>query len=209
MTYSLKVTTAVLLLLLGLYQSQAEVTRPGQCPQLQAITDFNLTEYLGVWYEIQRYDSEFQLSFDCVTAEYLLPDPSVARITVVNNGVLFSGQTATQFEARGVAVPSFPEDPRNPAKLSVAFFGVEPDRSNYWVIGTDYRSYALVWSCEQITPDSYNEYAWVLSRTRAMLPESFARVYDLINQNGIATEDFRFTEHSDRCLRDLIPFKMM
>lgn len=206
---SLKVSTTILFLLLGLSQTHAGVTRPGQCPQMQAINDFNLGDYLGVWYEIQRFDIPTQTSLDCVTAEYLLPDPSVARITVVNSGVVFSGLSSTPFVVRGVGVPSNPEDPRNPGMLSVAFFGAEPDptTTNYWVIGTDYSSYSLVWNCDQITADTYDESVWVLSRTRTMLPESFARIYEIIAQNGIAMDDFRFTEQSDRCRSDLIPFK--
>lgn len=200
----LKVTTAVLLLLLG--QSLAQINRTGQCQNVTVVENFNLTEYLGVWYEIQRYDAEFQVGLDCTTAEYLLPNPNVSRVTVVNSGLLFDGNNATSFEMRGVAVPSFPEDSRNPAQLSVAFFGAEPDRSNYWVLGTDYHSYSLVWSCEQLTSNTYSEFAWVLSRTKELKPDGYARIYSLIAANGIATDDFRYTEQTDRCLSGLTPF---
>lgn len=198
---------ASVIALLGLSAlSEAQITRPGQCPSVTVQLNFNLTEYLGVWYEIQRYEAPFQQNLDCTTAEYSLADANVARVTVVNSGLLFNGNNATFMEARGVAVPSFPEDERVPAKLSVAFFGIEPDRSNYWVLGSDYHSYSLVYSCEQVTPTTYEEYAWVLSRTKNPSAEFWAKIYGLIAANNVNTEDFRFTEQSDRCLGGIAPF---
>lgn len=188
-----------LILAISLFGASQAVVRQGQCPQLSAKLDFNLNQYLGHWYEIQRYEQEFQVAMECTTADYTLADPNVARVTVVNSGVVFTGNSANAFEARGVAVPTFPADTRNPAKLNVAFFGQEPDRSNYWVLDTDYTSYSVVWSCEQTSPTSYTEYAWVLSREQYMTPEMYARVYRVIAANNINIDDFRFTEQSARC----------
>lgn len=202
--FSLKVTFLVALSFFGC--AQAFVTRQGQCPVKEVQLNFNLTQYLGVWYEIQRYEADFQVSLDCVTAEYTLEDPNVARLTVVNAGVMFNETTGMPFEVRGAAVPSFPEDSRVPAKFSVAFFGLEPDRSNYWVLGSDYNTYSVVWSCEQVTADTYNEFSWVLSREKEMTPAAFARVYSVIAANNIAIEDYRFTEQSVRCYLDSSPY---
>lgn len=180
--------------------------RQGLCPELIPQLNFNLDAYLGTWYEIQRYEQEFQLSLDCATAEYTLEDPNVPRVTVVNSGISFNGTEDIFVEVRGVAVPSYPEDARNPAQLSVAFFGMEPDRSNYWILGTDYRSFSLVWSCEQITAESYREFAWILSREQKIPPYVLAQVYMLLAGNGIAMEDLRVTDQSVRCYGDASPF---
>lgn len=198
----LKLTIAVLLQLLVQSLAQSLPNRTGECPEVSVLENFNLTEYMGVWYEIQRYETDFQVDLDCVTAEYLLPDLNVSRINIVHSGLLFDGTNSTFVEAHGVAELSFPEDSRNPAKLSVAYGGAEPDRSNYWVLGTDYHNYSLVWSCDQLTNNTYNEYAWVLSRTRDMKPEIYAQIYRLFAENEIATADFRYTEQSDRCFNN-------
>lgn len=195
-----------ILLALSLFGVSQAVVRQGQCPQKDVQLNFNLPAYLGVWYEIQRYEAEFQVNLDCVTAEYIQADPNVARLTVVNGGILFNATSASAFELRGAAIPSFPEDTRNPAKFSVAFFGAEPDRSNYWVLGSDYVNYSLVWSCEQLTQTTYNEFAWVLSRNKEMTPEVYAKVYALIAKNNISVDDFRFTDQSVRCYLDISPF---
>lgn len=41
-------------------------------------------------------------------------------------------------------------DSSEPAKLKVKFNGV-PVEGDYWVLGTDYETYALVYSCTDIT----------------------------------------------------------
>lgn len=198
---------ASLVIFLGLCAlSQAQITRPGQCPNVTVQLNFNLTEYLGLWYEIQRYEAPFQQGLDCTTAEYSLADPSVERVTVVNSGLLFNGNNGTYQEARGVAILSFPDDVRVPAKLSVAFFGLEPTRSNYWVLGSDYQNYSLVYSCEQINGTTYEEYAWVLARTKNPSAEVWSKIYGLIAANNINTDDFRFTEQSERCLLGIAPY---
>ena len=174
---------------------------------MTVVTNFNLPAYLGSWYEIQRYESEFSLDLDCVTAEYILPNATSTRIIVLNRGLLLNNQNeTTAFEARGVAEPSFPDDETVPAKLSVAFFGQEPDRSNYWVLGTDYSSYAVVWSCEQNQPDSHLETAWVLSRTSTLTAAASEAVDVILWSNGVPTEDFRRTEQGEICSSGIIPF---
>lgn len=194
---------ALVVALLGVVGVCQAVIRQGQCPTVPVQEDFNLNRYLGRWYEIQRYEAEFQVNLDCTTAQYSLADPNVARVTVVNSGILFNETSASPFEVRGVAIPTFPDDPRNPGKFNVAFFGAEPDRSNYWVVGTDYTGYSVVWSCEQISATSYQEFAWVLSREKELTPAQYAQVYTLITDNNIPIADFRFTDQSVRCYLDM------
>lgn len=191
-------TTLIALLALSA-PSDAQITRPGQCPQVTVAFNFNLSVYMGLWYEIQRYEAPFQQSLECVTASYSLAEENVARVTMINRGLRFDGTNATVVEAQAVAVPSYPNDNRAPAMLSVAYYG-EPSRSNYWILGTDYRNYALVYWCNQVTDDTYKEHAWVLARTKNPSAESWSKIYGLIAANNITPEDFRLTDQSGRCL---------
>lgn len=155
---------------------------------------------MGTWYEIQRYEQEFQLSLDCVTAEYDLPNPEIAQISVHNRGVLL-GVEPVAFDAVGVAVRSFPDDDTFAAKLSVAFFGQEPTRSNYWVLGTDYESFSLVWSCDERDDGTREESSWVLSRSKELTPEFWNSINLLLWANDINRADYRLTEQSQEiCL---------
>lgn len=143
---------------------------------------------------------------ECVTATYELPDPSVARINVINRGLIANATDFQKFEDIGAAVPSYPDDPRNPAKFNVAFFGIEPERSNYWVLGTDYTSYALVYSCNQITPEMYLEFSWVLSHTRTTDEAFWERMETLFWLNDIRVDDYRVTDQNPALCAGITPF---
>lgn len=80
-------------------------------------TGFQVAAYLGVWFEIERYEAANQLDFDCVEARYSLSaDGSVA---VVNSGFTPGGNRR---EFTGRATLTFPEQDPLPAKLDVSFF---------------------------------------------------------------------------------------
>ena len=96
--------------------------------------DFNVRQYLGVWYEIERYEQIFQLDADCVTAQYTAnADGSVRVINRARN--LANG---TNIEAFGTAVLSFPNESPLRGMLNVTFdeFPFVPSSSNYWVVST-------------------------------------------------------------------------
>ena len=48
------------------------------------ITSFDLSRYLGTWYEIARFDHSFERGMSGVTAEYLLRDDG--KVDVINSG---------------------------------------------------------------------------------------------------------------------------
>lgn len=57
-------------------------------------------------------------------------------------------------------------------------FQIAAQGTNYYVLGTDYFQYAVVWACEDLEDDQSREYAWVMSRT-PILPDAYEeRVLD-------------------------------
>lgn len=83
------------------------------------VQHFALTRYLGKWYELQRYEQDFETNYDCAQAEYGLEDP--ATVSVRNSA--FSLINETSQVALGSAKLSFPEQEIVQAKLNVSFFG--------------------------------------------------------------------------------------
>lgn len=132
----------------------------GPCQTVTVREGLDIPRYLGLWFELERYESPFQVDFECVTANYNTnPDGSV-RVT--NEGLTPAGQF---FEQIGRAVPSFPDAEPFLAKLNVSFFDMPNDRSNYWVLSTDYINYAMVFSCEDLPSGNSLESYWFLSRS--------------------------------------------
>ena len=81
-------------------------------------SDFQVAPYMGVWFEIRRYEVPEQIDLDCVNVFYnLLPGPVVQ---VINSGFLPSGRQVS-VEGRAVLAPEALVAP-NPGKLFVTFF---------------------------------------------------------------------------------------
>uniref|UniRef100_A0A336LB91 Apolipoprotein D n=1 Tax=Culicoides sonorensis TaxID=179676 RepID=A0A336LB91_CULSO len=140
----------------------------GQCDEdREVVQDFQVVDYLGVWYEQERYEQTFQIEFDCVTASYSLNDNGTVRVLnenlMVQNEFLYTS-------VLGWAIPSFPDEEPLQAKLNVSFFGQPNDRVNYQVLATDYRTYTLIWSCSNIDGETKDESMWLLSRTPILDP---------------------------------------
>ena len=134
------------------------------------IDDFDLSRYLGTWYEIARFDHSFERGLDNVTAEYLLRDDGT--VDVIN-----SGWKDGKFEvANGKAKQ--PDPLTDPAHLKVSFFLFFYSDYNVMMLDDSYQV-SLVGSKSP-------KYLWILSRTPelsdsvldAVLEEAESRGYD-------------------------------
>lgn len=119
------------------------------------VSDLDLKRYMGVWYEIARYDHRFERDIDNTKALYALNEKGT--VDVLNSG----WKNGALKETKGWAKQ--PNASQNPGLLRVSFF--RPFYSDYRVlmVGRDY-DYAMVGS------KSMN-YLWFLSRT-PQLPDS-------------------------------------
>ncbi|KAF4523180.1 hypothetical protein B566_EDAN002438 [Ephemera danica] len=59
------------------------------------------------------------------------------------------------------------------------------DENSYWVLGTDYTNFTIVWSCEPVTPGTTFQSSWVLTRERVPSPEVIALAQQVIDQNQL------------------------
>mmetsp|Transcript_14813 Transcript_14813/g.20654 ORF Transcript_14813/g.20654 Transcript_14813/m.20654 type:complete len:218 (-) Transcript_14813:41-694(-) len=150
-----------LILLFALIAASYAVTLSGPC---EAVTSygpsFSVANYLGIWYEIARFDEPFEAGGCCDTANYTLQANGTVLVTNTEN---FGTPDGKEKVAYGQAVAT----PSDPSKLEVTF-GTSPFPAPYWVVDTDYDSYALVWCCYDIAKVGHEEYAWILSRTPTM-----------------------------------------
>lgn len=112
------------------------------------ISRFDLSRYLGTWYELARFDHGFERGMDNVTAEYFLRDDG--KVDVIN-----SGWKEGRFKvADGKAKQ--PDPLTDPAHLKVSFFLFFYSDYNVMMLDDNYQV-ALVGSK---SPD----YLWILSR---------------------------------------------
>ena len=137
------------------------------------VTQFNLSKYLGTWYEIARFDHSFERGMENVMAEYLLRDDGM--IDVINSGWKDGRYKTAEGRARQ------PDPLTDPAHLEVSFFLFFYSDYNVLMLDDNYQV-ALVGSRSP-------KYLWILSRTpevsdavlNDVLEEASGRGYDVDN----------------------------
>ncbi|KAM3838345.1 apolipoprotein D-like [Diretmus argenteus] len=168
--------TVLLMLLLAAAAADGQSFHFSTCPRPSVQKDFNITEYMGTWYEIEKLPALFEKG-KCNQATYtLLSDGTVS----VRNAELLSNGQVNSIE--GVAKV---KDPSEPAILDVSFFKGAPG-APYWVLSTDYQSYSLVYSCSDYLGLFHIDFAWILARTRALPADIISQQHDKLAAAGVS-----------------------
>lgn len=147
---------------------------------IEAVRNFNLSRYLGRWYEIARFDFRFERNMNNTMAEYsLLPD---GKVRVVNSGFNYVNKQRKQ----AVGKAKF-RGASNIAELKVSFFGPFYAGYNVIALDPDYK-YALVAGASL-------DYLWILSRTKSIPAEVKEEFLNLALQNGFNVQELIWVEH--------------
>ena len=113
------------------------------------VKNFDLYRYLGIWYEIARFDHKFERDMVNVTAEYVLRDDG--KVVVVN-----SGWRNGKFK-KAIGKAKQPKPGANLGRLRVSFFLFFYSDYNVLMVDNNYQV-ALVGI-------KSSDYLWILSRT--------------------------------------------
>lgn len=132
------------------------------------VTTFDLSRFLGSWYEIARFDHRFERGMEQTKATYILREDG--KVDVLNTGM----KNGKPSEAKGVAKLT-----DTPALLRVSFWG--PFFSDYRImlLDDDYQ-YALIGS-------GSDDYLWILSRTPQISNEIKSQILDEAQRRGYDT----------------------
>lgn len=154
------------------------ITDWGFCPETSLQSNFQLTPYLGNWYEIVREKNIQFESGDCVSANYTLNTDNTVKVvnTEYVNGIYKS--------AIGNAYCSSSES----GQCYVRFSSYAP-YGDYEVISTDYENYSIVFSCFSIGVVNW-KMAWILARSPDFDPTPY--LYKL-KELGIPEDELYFT----------------
>jgi apolipoprotein D and lipocalin family protein len=136
------------------------------------VSAFELSRYLGTWYEIARLPHRFEKGLSRVTATYTLNLDGSIR--VLNRGFKAAGNKWSQAEGK-----AWLPDPGVPARLKVRFFW--PFSAEYKIIrlDPDYR-----WA---VVTSGSKKYLWILSRTPVMDAAEYESLIDFVRENGFDT----------------------
>ncbi len=148
------------------------------------VGDFEVSRYLGRWYEIDRLDHRFERGLTHVTADYSLRDDGTLR--VINRGYDPAKGEWQQAEGRA----RFVED-AEVGRLKVSFFG--PFYGGYNIIALDHEDYR--WS---LVSGPTRDYLWILSRDPELDPAVRRQLLDKARSLGFATDELIAVEQRDR-----------
>lgn len=148
---------------------------------LRPVTSFDISRYLGRWYEIARLDHSFERGMSDVNATYELQDDG--SVKVINRGY----DTRRQAWKEAIGRAQFIGDSQT-ASLKVSFFG--PFYGGYHVIALDQQGYrwALV-----AGPD--RDYLWILAREKTLQPDVREQLVNQAQALGFATEKLIWVDH--------------
>lgn len=150
-------------------------------PGVQPVSNFELNNYLGKWYEVARLDHSFERGLNQVSAEYSLRKDG--GVSVINRG--FSPENNDWKEALGKAY--FVNEP-NEGYLKVSFFG--PFYGSYIIFELDKDNYQYAFISG---PDT--DYLWLLSRTPTVEPEVMKKFISMSEALGFDTSKLIFVNH--------------
>lgn len=153
------------------------VSCAGVPKSITPVTNFELSKYLGKWYEIARLDHSFERGLEKVTATYSINEDGSVRVE--NSG--FSSSKNKWKNATGRA--KFSGD-TNTGYLKVSFFG--PFYGDYVIFSLDKEAYQYAF-----VTGSANT-LWLLSRTPDVTDNLIEEFVRIAQDAGYETENLIF-----------------
>ncbi|XP_014481899.1 PREDICTED: apolipoprotein D-like [Dinoponera quadriceps] len=170
--------------------AMAQVPFLGICPNLETMPNFEIERYSGKWYEVERYFALFEFGGKCVTATYNMSENG--SIKILNKQI--SALTGVASSIEGIArLIGRSDDP----KLTVTFPSLPlPIDAPYWVLDSDYKSYAVVWSCTNLGVFNIRN-VWILTREPKPPIAVLEKAYQVIDKNNISRAYFIRTDQKN------------
>ena len=146
---------------------------------VEPVTGFELSRYLGTWYEIARLDHSFERGLDQVSAEYSMREDGGVR--VLNRGFGKDGWKTAEGRAYFVG------DSKT-GYLKVSFFG--PFFGSYVIFDLD-ADYQTAYVC-----GPNRDYLWLLSRTPKVPQATLDRFIKKSSELGFETDGLIFPDQT-------------
>ncbi|XP_064597633.1 uncharacterized protein LOC135464078 [Liolophura sinensis] len=191
---------AVLLLLMvavlpAIAESQCKVS------EFRVQRNFDIARFQGRWFIHKKFTQSPLLQDSFTNREHIYTKGAGEDLAALSFGRCHDG--SCQFEHGKLKQPS-------PTGSNAAKLGYQPSSPSdpvlkYWVIDTDYESYALIYGCNQIkqsTGKCMKAYSWILERTRqsSLSQEIRRRINRKINGLCLKPNDFEVVSQTgERC----------
>ncbi|XP_011701069.1 PREDICTED: apolipoprotein D [Wasmannia auropunctata] len=135
-----------------------------KCPKVKGIRNFDISEFLGLWYIVQYYaSSEEALVYRCMRAE-LSVSPENAEVTM-NFTYSFTDDPINELLVGNITwkIPS-PDLPAHWMHAELPYEGVY----NTYVLDSDYKSWALLMHCAEKSKSPRYLSSFIMSREASL-----------------------------------------
>jgi len=150
---------------------------------VEVVDEFELSRYLGTWYEIARLDHSFERGMSRVTANYSMRDDG--GVAVVNRG--YKPSTQEWEDATGKAY--FVGAP-DMGQLKVSFFGPFYGGYNIIELDKDGYQYALV-------AGPNRSYLWILARSPELDQDTLDALVDKASNLNFPTDELIYVDQTE------------
>jgi len=150
---------------------------------VEVVTEFELSRYLGTWYEIARLDHSFERGMSRVTANYSMRDDG--GVAVVNRGYKLSKQEWEDATGKAYFVGS-----PDIGQLKVSFFG--PFYGGYNIMELDKGGYQYA-----LVAGPNRGYLWILARSPELDQETLDALVNKAKNLDFPTDELIYVDHTE------------
>ncbi len=143
-----------------------------------AVSQVNLQQYVGKWYEIASFPNFFQRGCQCSMAYYTLLN---GKVSVTNQ--CYKNNQRKQAKATAWAVPG-----SGNSKLKVQFFW--PFKDDYWIlyVSPNYQ--------QAIVGSPNRKYLWILARTTQIKDSEYHKLIQVAKNKGFDIKKLAMTKQN-------------
>jgi len=161
----------------------------GSCPSVRGMADFDLSAYMGQWYEYSNmfeiYQDVFAVGAKCVRATYTEEGNTVGVKNeyfspLTGYGSIVGSARFANSSSVGELIVNF----NSPAGRGI-FGGGNPNAPNYSVIDTDYTSFSVVYMCRPFAGIFKKESLWLLTRDPMPSDATVERALGVMRTNNL------------------------
>uniref|UniRef100_A0A182YC29 Lipocln_cytosolic_FA-bd_dom domain-containing protein n=1 Tax=Anopheles stephensi TaxID=30069 RepID=A0A182YC29_ANOST len=159
----------------------------GKCPNYPSMPKFNMTKFLGKWYEVERSFYLPELASGCTTMTF---ENTTLRDEAGRSQLEISIKSVNQWTGNpsisiGEAVPesetSSIMNVQLQSRLPTAIARLLPGSGRYQVLYTNYENFAILWSCTSFVA-VHADQIWLLGRERDYSTDIRKKIYNALEQ---------------------------